>query len=137
MWRSYLLLIYHSCCSVEMKSLGSAQQLYTCDKLQVSCLSTQTESQATNHKYFAQVANDSANPCSYSLTVLHTCYIDLALFLYLSYLMKKRVLRRQSLPSIPYKKDTIVMLPSCVCALEEHGRKTLESSVWWSIKGLD
>ena len=41
-------------------------------------------------------------------------------------LWKKCVLRKQSLPSIPYKKDTIVMLPSCVCALEEHGRKTLD-----------
>ena len=101
MWRSYLLLIYHSCCSVEMKSLGSAQQLYTCDKLQVSCLSTQTESQATNHKYFAQVANNSANPCSYSLTVLHTCFIDLALFLYLRYLMKKMRIEKAKSPFHP------------------------------------
>lgn len=81
MWRSYLLLIYSSCCSVEMKSLGFAQQLYTSDKLQVSCLSTQTESHTTNHKHFPQVANDNAIPCSFSLTVLHLCYIDLALFL--------------------------------------------------------
>ena len=127
MWRSYLLLIYRSCCSVEMKSLGFAQQLYTSDKLQVSCLSTQTEFQTINHKHFPQVANANANIIVLSLWqyFIHVILI-LHCFCNWDILWKKRVLRKQSLPSIPFKKDTIVMLTSCVCALEENGRKTLD-----------
>ena len=53
-------------------------------------------------------------------------YVILILPCFCEISYKKCALRKQSFPSIPYKKDTIVMLTSCVCALEENGGKTLD-----------
>ena len=101
-----------------MKSLGFVQQLYTCDKLHVSCLSNQTEFQTPNHKQVPKW------PLTMPILVLSLWqyFIHVILILPVSVI---EVSRKQSLTSIPYKKVTIVMLTSCVCALEEHRGKNL------------